>query len=133
MSAGGGIVAHQATNQPGGDLVHVVPAPGAGRELVKDQAVDGEMQQPDLLGAARQVGLDMEGHVGVETVLGVVVDDVDEIARFIIDEGAELKGEIVDEAWGQRYFFVRDPEGTWIGVIQLTSPAPEWLVSNLPS
>jgi hypothetical protein len=39
----------------------------------------------------------------------------------------------VDEAWGQRYFFVRDQEGTWIGVIQLTSPAPEWLVSNLPS
>jgi catechol 2,3-dioxygenase-like lactoylglutathione lyase family enzyme len=66
-------------------------------------------------------------------VFGFVVDDVDKIARSLIEGGAELEGEIVDEAWGQRHFFVRDPEGTWLDVIQLTIPDPEWLAANLPS
>jgi uncharacterized glyoxalase superfamily protein PhnB len=65
-------------------------------------------------------------------VFGFVVDDVDKIAQSLIEGGAELESEIVDEAWGQRHFFVRDPEGTWLDVIQLTTPDPEWL-ANLPT
>jgi uncharacterized glyoxalase superfamily protein PhnB len=55
------------------------------------------------------------------------------VARSLIEGGAELEGEIVEEVWGQRHFFVRDPEGTWIDVIQLTTPDPEWLAANSPS
>lgn len=60
-----------------------------------------------------------------------MVDDVDKVARALVEGGVELDGEVVDEPWGQRHFFVRDPEGTHLDVIQLTTPDPEWL-ANLP-
>lgn len=37
------------------------------------------------------------------------------------------------EVFGQRHFFGRDPEGTWLDVTQLVEPDPEWLAANLPS
>ena len=46
------LLAHQPADQPGRDRVDVVPAAGTGGELVEDQALDREVQHPDLLGAA---------------------------------------------------------------------------------
>lgn len=66
-------------------------------------------------------------------VFGFITDDVDQLAKALVDAGVELETEVVTEVWGQRHFFVRDPEGTWIDVIQLVAPDPDWLAANFPT
>lgn len=66
-------------------------------------------------------------------VFGFIIDDVDQLAKSLVDAGIELETEVVTEVWGQRHFFVRDPEGTWIDVIQLVAPDPDWLAANFPT
>lgn len=66
------------------------------------------------------------------TVFGFVVDDADKVADALRQGGVELEGEPVTEPFGQRHFFVRDPAGTWIDVIQLVEPDPAWVKANLP-
>jgi catechol 2,3-dioxygenase-like lactoylglutathione lyase family enzyme len=66
-------------------------------------------------------------------VFGFVVDDVDKFAARLVEGGVELATELVTEPWGQRHFYVRDPEGTWLDVIQLVAPDPEWLAANAPT
>jgi catechol 2,3-dioxygenase-like lactoylglutathione lyase family enzyme len=66
-------------------------------------------------------------------VFGFVVDDVDAVADRLNEAGVELAVDVVTEPWGQRHFFVRDPEGTWLDVIQLVAPDPEWLAANMPA
>jgi catechol 2,3-dioxygenase-like lactoylglutathione lyase family enzyme len=65
-------------------------------------------------------------------VFGFVVDDADKVADALREGGVQLEGEPVTEPFGQRHFFVRDPAGTWIDVIQLVEPDPEWAAANLP-
>ena len=69
---------------------------------------------------------------GSVNVFGFVVDDVDKVAQALTEGGVPLAAEIIDEPWGQRHFFVRDPEGTYLDVIQLTTPDPAWLAANTP-
>ncbi|HZX07216.1 VOC family protein [Kribbella sp.] len=66
-------------------------------------------------------------------VFGFVVDDADKVADALREGGVRLEGEPVTEPFGQRHFFVRDPAGTWIDVIQLVEPDPEWVKANLPT
>jgi catechol 2,3-dioxygenase-like lactoylglutathione lyase family enzyme len=66
-------------------------------------------------------------------VFGFVVGDADEVADALRAGGVELEGDPVTEPFGQRHFFVRDPAGTWIDVIQLVEPDPEWVAANLPA
>ncbi|MEU8223739.1 VOC family protein [Kribbella sp. NPDC048915] len=66
-------------------------------------------------------------------VFGFVVDDADKVAAALREGGVALEGEPVTEPFGQRHFFVRDPAGTWIDVIQLVEPDPEWVAANFPS
>ncbi|ONI67617.1 hypothetical protein BWI15_31435 [Kribbella sp. ALI-6-A] len=66
-------------------------------------------------------------------VFGFVVDDADKLAARLTEAGVELASEVVTEPWGQRHFYVRDPEGTWLHVIQLVAPDPEWLAAHTPS
>ncbi|GAA0933090.1 VOC family protein [Kribbella koreensis] len=66
-------------------------------------------------------------------VFGFIVDDADRLAASLVEAGVTLETEVVTEVWGQRHFFVRDPEGTWIDVIQLVAPDPEWLAANFPA
>jgi catechol 2,3-dioxygenase-like lactoylglutathione lyase family enzyme len=66
-------------------------------------------------------------------VFGFVVDDVDKVAATLVEGGVELETEVVTEPWGQRHFFARDPEGTWLDVIQLVAPDPAWLAANFPA
>ncbi|WP_405063375.1 VOC family protein [Kribbella sp. NBC_01505] len=66
-------------------------------------------------------------------VFGFIVEDADKTAAALVDGGVRLEGEVVTEVWGQRHFFVRDPEGSWIDVIQLVAPDAEWLAANFPS
>ena len=58
------------------------------------------------------------------SVFGFIVDDVDKIAAALTEAGVRLETEPV---------FVRDPEGTWLDVIQLVEPDPAWLAANLPT
>ncbi|GAA0573491.1 glyoxalase/bleomycin resistance/extradiol dioxygenase family protein [Kribbella sandramycini] len=66
-------------------------------------------------------------------IFGFIVEDADKTAAALVADGVELATEVVTEAWGQRHFFVRDPEGTWIDVIQVVAPDPEWIAANLPT
>ncbi|MFB6725102.1 VOC family protein [Kribbella sp. NPDC056345] len=66
-------------------------------------------------------------------VFGFIVEDADKTAAALVEGGVQLEGEPVTEVWGQRHFFVRDPEGSWIDVIQLVAPDPKWLAENFPS
>ncbi|ADB29340.1 Glyoxalase/bleomycin resistance protein/dioxygenase [Kribbella flavida DSM 17836] len=66
-------------------------------------------------------------------VFGFVVDDADKVAARLTDGSVELATEVVTEPWGQRHFYVRDPEGTWLDVIQLVAPDPDWVAANTPS
>ena len=66
-------------------------------------------------------------------VFGFIVDDVDKVATALTEAGVRLETEPVTEVFGQRHFFVRDPEGTWVDVIQLVAPDPDWLAANLPT
>ncbi|MET9270063.1 VOC family protein [Kribbella sp. NPDC003557] len=67
------------------------------------------------------------------TVFGFIVEDADKVAAALRAGGVELETEPVTEIFGQRHFFVRDPAGTWIDVIQLVAPDPEWVAANLPT
>jgi catechol 2,3-dioxygenase-like lactoylglutathione lyase family enzyme len=66
-------------------------------------------------------------------VFGFIVDDADKVAAALGEAGVTLETSPVTEVFGQRHFFVRDPAGTWIDVIQLVEPDPEWLAANLPT
>ena len=66
-------------------------------------------------------------------VFGFIVEDVDKVAAALTEAGVTLETEPVTEVFGQRHFFVRDPEGTWLDVIQLVEPDPEWLAANMPA
>jgi len=66
-------------------------------------------------------------------VFGFIVEDADKVAAALVEAGVELATEPVTEVFGQRHFFVRDPEGTWIDVIQLVAPDPDWLAANFPA
>lgn len=63
-------------------------------------------------------------------VLAFVVDDVDALVDVARQRGVELLGPAVDEPWGQRHVFLRDPVGTVVDVVQITTPDPAWLAAN---
>ena len=63
-------------------------------------------------------------------VLAFVVDDVDALVGAAEQRGVELLGPAVDEPWGQRHVFLRDPAGTVVDVVQITTPDPAWLAAN---
>ena len=63
-------------------------------------------------------------------VFGFIVEDVDKIAAALVAGDVQLETEPVTEVFGQRHFFVRDPAGTWIDVIQLVEPDPDWVAAN---
>jgi len=63
-------------------------------------------------------------------VLAFVVDDVDALAAAAAERGVELLGPPIDEPWGQRHVFLRDPAGTIVDVVQIITPDPAWLEAN---
>src|SRR4029453_17534245 len=64
-------------------------------------------------------------------VFGFIVDDADKVAAALTGAGVRLETQPVTEPFGQRHFFVRDPAGTWLDVIQLVAPDPDWVAANL--
>ena len=50
--------------------------------------------------------------------LSVGVDDVDAAYEAVVATGAEIVHPLTDEEWGVRRFFVRDPGGRVVNVLQ---------------
>lgn len=63
-------------------------------------------------------------------ILGYLVQDAQAEAERLAGEGVPTLTPVVDEAYGQRHFFVTDPAGVLIDVIQLTTPDPAWVAAN---
>jgi catechol 2,3-dioxygenase-like lactoylglutathione lyase family enzyme len=63
-------------------------------------------------------------------ILGYVVSDAAGEAERLRGEGVVLGTDVVDEPYGQRHFFVTDPAGVLIDVVQLTTPDPEWIAQH---
>ncbi|MFF1730884.1 VOC family protein [Streptomyces sp. NPDC058247] len=50
--------------------------------------------------------------------LSVEVEDVDAVYAQVCASGAEIVHDLRDEEWGVRRFFVRDPEGRVVNVLE---------------
>lgn len=86
-------------------------------DLVMDQgwivtyAADSEM--------VPQVSFAQEGGSGTPVPdLSVEVDNLDEIQRRMIDASFEITYPLTAEPWGVRRFFVKDPFGRLVNVLQ---------------
>jgi catechol 2,3-dioxygenase-like lactoylglutathione lyase family enzyme len=51
-----------------------------------------------------------ESTVGT-TIIGISVDDVEEVYRLAKGAGVEISDDIKDRPWGVRSFYVKDPDG----------------------
>lgn len=64
---------------------------------------------------------------------GLVVEDAHAEAKRLEAAGIELVAPVVDEVYGQRHFYVADPNGVLLDVIEMIAPDPEWAAANLPA
>lgn len=69
-------------------------------------------QGPIQLGLATQGGSDTP-----VPALSIEVDDLDDVLRRTKEAGAHIEYGPVDEPWGVRRFFLRDPAGTLVNVL----------------
>jgi len=74
--------------------------------------------------APPQVSVASEGGSGTPVPdLSIEVDDVDEIHRRAKTAGFEIVYGIVDEPWGVRRFYVRDPFGRLVNIMSHSGQA----------
>lgn len=59
-------------------------------------------------------------------LLNFEVDDVDAVHARLAEEGLPMLLSLRDEAFGQRHFITRDPNGVLIDVIKPIPPSPEF-------
>lgn len=68
--------------------------------------------------AAAQVSIATEGGSGTPVPdLSIEVDDLDEVHRKVSDAGIPLEYGPVSEPWGVRRFYVRDPFGRLLNIL----------------
>lgn len=66
-----------------------------------------------------QLGVASEGGSGTPVpVLSIEVDNVDELYDRVKAAGYEIVYDLADEPWGVRRFFVRDPFGNIINILE---------------
>lgn len=66
-----------------------------------------------------QMSLAVEGGSGTPLpALSIEVDDLDEAQRRMREAGVRIEYGPVEEPWGVRRFFVRDPAGTLVNILQ---------------
>ncbi|GAA4551113.1 VOC family protein [Amycolatopsis samaneae] len=63
-------------------------------------------------------------------MFGFVVEDAAAEEKRLREAGAEIVKPLVDEVYGQRHFFVRDPNGVLVDVIEPIAPDPQWLAES---
>lgn len=66
-------------------------------------------------------------------MFGLVVEDAAAEAKRLTETGVQLVTPVVDEAWGQRHFYVADPNGVLLDVIEMIPADPEWAAANTPA
>ncbi len=72
--------------------------------------------------AAPQISIMSEGGSGTPVPdLSVEVDDVDDVYTRAVSAGAEIVYGPVDEPWGVRRFYARDPLGRLINILSHSS------------
>lgn len=73
-----------------------------------------------------QISVASEGGSGTPVPdLSIEVDDVDEIYRRALAAECEIVYDLVDEPWGVRRFYVRDPTGRVVNILaHSTRPNP---------
>ena len=65
-----------------------------------------------------QLSIASEGGSGTAVPdLSIEVDDVDEVHRRAVAGGHEIVYDLVDEPWGVRRFYVRDPTGRVLNIL----------------
>ena len=65
-----------------------------------------------------QLSIASEGGSGTQVPdLSIEVDDVDEVHRRAVAGGYEIVYDLVDEPWGVRRFYVRDPTGRVLNIL----------------
>ena len=68
-----------------------------------------------------QISVASEGGSGTPVPdLSIEVDDVDEIHRRALASGFDVVYDLVDEPWGVRRFYVRDPVGRIVNILSHT-------------
>jgi catechol 2,3-dioxygenase-like lactoylglutathione lyase family enzyme len=60
----------------------------------------------------------LDATAGVHPDVTIEVDDVDAVHARVDASGAEIVHPLTDEPWGVRRFFVRDPNGAVINIMQ---------------
>jgi catechol 2,3-dioxygenase-like lactoylglutathione lyase family enzyme len=69
--------------------------------------------------AVPQLSLASEGGAGTPVPdLSIEVDNLDEVHRRALAAGCEIVHPLTDEPWGVRRFFVRDPLGRLLNILQ---------------
>lgn len=63
-------------------------------------------------------------------IVTVEMDDVDPVYQRARDLRYEIIVELRDEAWGQRHFMVRDPNGLLLDLVQMIEPTQEFMKAN---
>ncbi|MDX3195925.1 VOC family protein [Streptomyces sp. MN03-5084-2B] len=66
-------------------------------------------------------------------MFGLVVEDVRAEAKRLEEAGVELVTPVVDEVYGQRHFYVADPNGVLLDVIEMIPVDSDWAAANLPA
>lgn len=54
--------------------------------------------------------------------LTIEVENVDEVYKQLKEKGVQMEVEIRDEAWGDRHFAIKDPNGIGIDIVNYTKP-----------
>ena len=65
-------------------------------------------------------------------ILNFEVEDVDAEHQRALSAGLPIVKTLRDEAFGQRHFIIRDPNGVLIDIITPTPPAPEFAAAYSP-
>ncbi|KAA0892496.1 VOC family protein [Pusillimonas sp. ANT_WB101] len=66
-----------------------------------------------------QVSVASEGGSGTDVpVLSIEVDDLEEVLKRLTDKNIPIVYGPVDEPWGVRRFYVRDPTGALVNILQ---------------
>lgn len=67
---------------------------------------------------APQVSIALEGGAGTAVPdLSIEVDNLDEVYQRVVAAGLTVEYGLVEEAWGVRRFYVRDPFGRLINIL----------------
>ncbi len=85
-------------------------------QLVHDSGVEIGLMVANREGQADFLQAEHKGDGGI--ILTVETDDATKMYKKLKSAEAPIVQDIRDEEWGQRHFFLRDPAGVYIDVVQ---------------